>query len=508
MKKIKKIFAVLLSMAMVLGMSITSFAAEGKTPVEGDTEIATVSNVEEGATVTAYQIVKAKYNTAGFTGYEAATGVTLANPLMPTSDEVTAIAKNVEGLKSVAMTGNEGTYTGALNAGYWIVLVNGTVESVYNPMLVGIAYSKSGSDNTLTADPVDATTNWDLATEGAYAKSTTPTIDKAIVNGDKDIAIGDTVDFKITTAIPSYSKEYTEVVVKISDSLSKGLTLDTNSLEVSIPEDSYGVSTDTQGFVLTINSDYALTNGNKEVQVTYSATLNEDAGVNFDANTNTATLEYSNNPKDSNDTKTTEDKTYSYTFGIDSKLYGESTDSWNKITQEILKGEMVKETVEGQEKEVFKVLQGAEFTLTNNNTDKAYVATSDAEGQLAFIGLDAGEYTLIETKAPKGYSVSTKETPVVISAQYNEDGTLKSYSITIDGTATSTYEATYTGEGTETTVTEVIEKDNATTEILNTKLSELPSTGGIGTTIFTIGGCLIMIIAAALFFASRKKSNK
>lgn len=74
MKNLKKLFAVILSLAMVLGMSITTFAA-GTTPNEDDKATATVENVEAGATVTAYQITKAKYGN-GFTGYEAVTGVT------------------------------------------------------------------------------------------------------------------------------------------------------------------------------------------------------------------------------------------------------------------------------------------------------------------------------------------------------------------------------------------------------------------------------------------------
>ena len=54
----------------------------------------------------------------------------------------------------------------------------------------------------------------------------------------------------------------------------------------------------------------------------------------------------------------------------------------------------------------------------------------------------------------------------------------------------------------------VVAGDNNVTKIPNTKLSSLPSTGGIGTTIFTIGGCAIMILAAALYFASRRKTAK
>ncbi|MGC4018058.1 MAG: LPXTG cell wall anchor domain-containing protein [Muricomes sp.] len=103
-------------------------------------------------------------------------------------------------------------------------------------------------------------------------------------------------------------------------------------------------------------------------------------------------------------------------------------------------------------------------------------------------------------KLPDGYTLNTKEYPVVISATYNEDGTLNSYTITIDGNATSTYTATYEGE------TKVIEKTEiGSTGIVNTKLSELPSTGGIGTYIFTIGGIVLMGAAAGFYFLSRRR---
>ena len=525
MSKIKKVLAMLLALAMVLGTTLTAFAEPVQKPVEGDKATATVNNVEATATVIAYQVVKANYNDAGFIGYSAVSGYQIADPLHPTSDEITAIANSdISRLKKVQMTAgiadNDGlaSFTAELEAGYWMVLVNGTVDEVYNPMLVGIAYSKSGSDNTMEAGPVDANSNWTLETDGAYAKSTKPSIDKTILpegeDTKQDLAIDDYVQFQIKTNIPSYSKDYEEVIVKISDSLSKGLTLvndDEHPFVVNLDDKDYtftkAISTD--GFEIQINSDYALTHGKGEVVITYYAQLNKDAGLNFDANTNTAKLTYSNDPSDSSKTKDTDKRTYNYTFAIDSKLNGETVSEWNKITEELMKGEMVDVTTETGTEKKFQALKGATFTLTNNNTNKVYTAISDENGRLAFTGLDAGEYTLVETKAPDGYTVNDVKIPVVITAEYNKNGTLKSYSIKIINKATSTYEATYEGEGTSTTIKNVVEGEgNETTQVLNTKLSSLPSTGGIGTTIFTIGGCLIMIVAAGLFFASRRKSAK
>ena len=186
-------------------------------------------------------------------------------------------------------------------------------------------------------------------------------------------------------------------------------------------------------------------------------------------------------------------------------------------------------------------LEGAEFKLTRSDapegaTDAPHVftATSDKNGRINFNGLDAGVYTMIETKAPAGFSINTTEVRVEIKADYNTDGTLNQYQIIV-GEGTDQKISTYTGQygenGAMTGIKyesykriqlpnsdgedvgtdlpgDVEDTPSNSYEFINPTLASLPSTGGIGTTIFTIGGCIIMIAAAALFFASRKKSQK
>ena len=550
MKKTKKALAILTTMAMVLGMSMSVFAstnsAPAKTkPVDTDKATATVENVEAGATVTAYRIVEPTYNDKGFTGYKLAESVTLANMLEPTSDEVTGIAANktlLATLTQATLSAPQGatglvSYTAELGAGYWVVIVEGSdIQEVYNPMLVGIYYNVKGSgdDNTLVNGTVDANSNWTLDSTPAYAKSEQPTIDKKITGSTgkdtsdgnesgNDVAIGDTVNFEIDTKIPSYSKSYKEVMVKITDTMGKGLTLaEPANLEVKVNGATVEAGADTytftpaedkKSFEISFASAYALAHSGEAVVVTYDAVLGEDAGLNFDANTNTAKLEYTNDP--SGETNEIEDKTYTYTFGIDANLFGENSGEWNKFTEELLKtGEIVKVDLgNGEYKEVPQPLEGAEFTLTGEN-GKTYTTVSNEKGYLSFKGLDAGKYTLQETKAPEGYSLNDAKIPVEITATYNGDGTLKSYVIKVNNKETSTYTATYDGKKTITNIDCTPEHENDwsdvsdTHEIKNTKLSALPSTGGIGTTIFTIGGCIIMIAATGLFFASRRKTAK
>lgn len=526
MKKLKKLFAVMLSLIMVLAMGITSFAAT--TPTAADTATATVQNVEKTATVTAYKITKANYD-GGFTGYSAVQGVTLADVLAPTADEVTAIAKDTALLAKLEKetmtvgtvdTNGLASFTANLTAGYWVVIVNGDVKEVYNPMLLGVYYKESGSSNVMESKPLNANSDWKIESQTVYAKSTEPYINKEVVGGDgannkqNDVAVGDTVSYKITTAIPSYSKQYKKVTVKITDTLSAGLTLNAASIKIngksaSESEVKGTLAPTEHGFEFTVNNEYALANGGKGITIEYTATVNNNAKVNFDPNTNTAELEYTNKPDGS--TKTTESETYTYTFSIGAALSA-SIQNFNKKVNQIVKvdanGKVLSTKTEESDKipeGAIEVKSGATFTLTNNTTKKVYTATTGLDGGLTFNGLDAGTYTLVETVAPDGFTLDPTPHTVVITPTYGATSNkLESLVITIDKEATSTYEVSYekTGEVKVTTNTTTV------TNIANTKISALPSTGGIGTTIFTIVGCGIMIAAAGLFFASRRKENR
>ena len=516
-KYMKKISC--LALALILAMlMVIPVAAEGL-PKEDDKAVITVTGIEAGATVTAYRIVKPVYTTGGgYSGYEEVLKGSIADVINPTAAEIFALAgRKADLADTVVMTQSGNDYTATVSAGIWMVLVEGggkSLAKVYNPMIVSAAYK----DNALNSGSVSVNENWTLDGDKTVAKATEPTVMKAIINdeGDEvkgdDKAVGDTINFIVRGQIPSYGSEYQKIVYKLTDTLSEGLTMQQDSIEVKVDNvpvtsavDTFTVTSGAQGYVIEFAEDYVRSHGQSNVEVTYSAILNEKAVSGYDADTNKIILDYSTNFN--GDTSSKEDETKHYTFGIDSSLTGKTGLTTITKTHEIIKVDANKyEEKEYTDEEytdgIASALEGAEFTLYKaDGTTVVKTATSSVTGHLEFTGLDAGSYVLKETKAPSGYKVDETAHTVVITAEYNTDGTLKSHTVTIDGKATSTYTATYDGDG---SVEEITITTEDTSIFKNTKIGELPSTGGMGTYLFTIVGVFIMAAAVGMLILRRK----
>ena len=530
MKKMKKLFAMLLAFTMILGMTVTANAA---LPIGTKKTTATVKNVEVGkdVEVKAYKIVTGKYNAErGFLGYELVNGVSIASKeFQPTSEEITAIAQAInEGslnLESEDFTpvpaGKDATvtnYTAQLTAGYWVVLVRNTVN-VYNPMLVGVYWddTKTGHDNDLVGGAVDAEdkwgdeTDWNLVAQDTYAKKSVVDITKKITSADKksdivgDVAYDDTVSFEINTTVPDYSEEYSKAVFKITDKMDAGLDLVENSIKVAVTgaekDAVYTVQEDADkhGFVVEFDSAWILENGGATVKVEYNATVNTSATTNFVPNLNKVKLTYTHKPGEEKDTE--EKITRHYTFEIDGFVDG----TGSEVTKEIIKkGTQI---IDG--KEVTNPLKDAKFAIREKDTTEVIAyATSTTEGLLNFKGLDADtDYEIYEVAAPEGWTINDTIYTARITAEYDDEGILKNYKVVV--THVDEEGKTVSAESVHSTTDkgENVTVNNKTTDIPNTKLVKLPSTGGIGTTIFTVAGCGIMIAAAFFFFAGRKKEN-
>lgn len=389
------------------------------------------------------------------------------------------------------------------------VTVDGNKQVTYMasvPFLVSIPSADNADDsNDLVDGNVSGTaTSWEY-TVNARPKNTEASIDKEIktTDGDKvtdiEAEVGDTVDYIITSVAPSYSAEYFETggatedpVFKISDKLSDGLTLvnDVTSgknagivvkcdNEILTEGDGYEVVTTSPNKTFEIkftnrflkNKEYY----GKQITVEYSATVNKNAIVGTDGNTNEAILDFNNAPdSDAHAKPGTTPKVYTYGF---------------KFTKTDSKGEAIK--TEDAKFKLYKLVDGEYqpvedllgMTKENEDDTNASVMISDKDGVVSFNGLEEGSYQLEEIQAPAGYTLLTDRINITISGD-------KGVAVDPDGQGNQ-----YAVEG-----------GYVVTTIKNNKGFTLPSTGGMGTYLFTIGGIVIMAGAAFALIAMKKRA--
>lgn len=550
MKKLKKLFAVMLSLIMVLAMGITSFAAtpgdDGKYGTADDRGTITVKGVESTATVMAYKVIEAQYGNNGgsFSGYNSLYPSVIANDRLQADLDITrddlnklADAVNADTTKTaISMAYVNGSWTATVKPGTYLVLVTNAETNIYNPMVVSVYYTnEDGTTNDLHEGELK------IEEGGSTAKvSGQPKVDKVITSGNgtdkgNSANVGDTVSYKVSVnPVPNYNG--TNPKLNVVDTLDKGLQYTDESLNVVVK----GANTDGTDKALVAGTDYTFTPSTKGgktvltvdfvvgdkytlnayagkvVEITYNATLTSDATLNDNANVNDVTLNYTRDSKTEGNGETDNDKTYTYTFDIDGNATG-TTGIINK------KGDKT-EDKDGLNGATFALYKAEQLNANGSFEGDPYKTTTsekqgDKKGQLHFTGLAAGTYYIQETAAPNGYSVNTTIFKVVIDATYyqtgdtlpngKEVGMLKSWTVKVGEGINATGNAlkevanfTVNNEGTMTRA------ENGGMDIQNTSISSLPSTGGIGTTIFTIVGCGIMIAAAGLFFASRRKENR
>ena len=319
-------------------------------------------------------------------------------------------------------------------------------------------------------------------------KNSDTTIEKKIViTGDEKVdsnsaGIGDTVNFSITITVKDGDpKDYV-----LHDKLS-GLTFDPDSLEVKIGARTLTPNTD---YTLETNPadgdsfDVTFTNGklkpNDVVVVTYSATVAANATIAGAGNKNTAKLVY--NGKDS-----TEEVTTTYVWKLNVHKY--TLDSTNK--EVALSGaKFVLYRKDDTDKKYYAKLAGGKIDGWVTNQSDATTLETSGEGDILIEGLNVGTYYLEETEAPAGYNKQTEPIEVEITA---------TTSVT-SGSETVQYK-----NSSETSYTLATD---ATVKVLNSAGTQLPSTGGIGTTLFYVIGGVLMAVAAVLLVTKKRMNNK
>ena len=495
MKRVKRVLALLAALALVLAMAVPAFADGAK---QGTISVPAGSS----HTYQVYQIFTGDYSNGklsnvkwgqnsknrgddGSVGGKVSEDVLnrLAAVVSGSDAEKLAVIEEYADLNSKEVATVTHSNSAKVAPGYYLFKdTTATAENeVYITEVVGDVIIKAKNSNVPGFEK--------------KLKDKNDTTDNDF--GDwQDVAdhdIGDAIPFKLEGTVPADYTEYTSYYFAFHDEEEAGLTFNSNSVKVYVDDTEIktGFEVKTSNFAQGEDCTFEVifndlkqiseVHAGSVIRVEYTSTLNPNAVIGGNGNLNKAQLEYSNNPRDtSSKDKTVWDNVVVFTYQVVVNKYANSVEENNK-------------------------LPGAEFTLTkklkDGTTKDIAVAKSKDGVQFIFKGLDDGEYTLTETVTPKGYNTIDPITfNVSANHEINWDGkgdrnTLLKSLIGNKGTG----EITFTSDkGTGALTTDVINKSGTT----------LPSTGGMGTTVFYVVGGGLMAVAVVLLVTKKRMENK
>lgn len=384
---------------------------------------------------------------------------------------------------------------------------------------------------------------WVLTAKGAVLKGKTLSIDKKITgkNGSTPVAIsagkttetaqiGDKIHYTIVAQVPHYPDNSTGKIFRVVDTptnlsiLTESISVsgvDTANAETEISKASYTVSKDSANGPVTIdfsnnyNGTFYDTTAKSwpyvSVKITYTAVVTEAAEMGTNGNPNTAKLIYR---IDTEEKELPSPKTTVFTYGLNVVKLEAGTEA-KKLTNAVFQ---ISRDVNGTSTPLyFKDNEDGSYTLAQDQAAAASATgytkdlkTQGTDGSFWLKGLDAGVYySLKEVKAPSGYSVNTDTLTIHLTAETNPDdptcytGILQGVTGTEkdktglaveDGTGSWRY-----GLSTEAA--------KAAVSLTDTKLFELPATGGKGTDGFARNGILLLTAAALVYGISRRKTQ-
>ncbi len=562
MKNASKLFALLLAVVMVLSMAAPVFAAND------NPHTITLTFEKPGHTYEAYQIFAGDLENGKLTNIvwgEGVNGDAILTALradatlgadfseeVTTAEQVAQILTNYDNdsakieafgrIVAANLTDKKaGTSVEAEKSGAYEYTIDVTGDGYYIVMDAGeIAEGDAATKYILQV----------LGDVSVTAKADIPTLEKKInEDGNKvdlnEVFVGDKIEYVLSSKVPAMDG-YNKYFFVINDTMSEGLTFN-DDIVVKI-----GADTLTKGDDYTVevteNADgttsfsiifknfiqYKAVAGSA-IEVTYSATLNEKANIGEEGNPNTANLTYSNNPNvDGEGTpenpdkpgpndddvigETPDDEVITYTSGIklvkvDSngetltgakfQISGVSekvviiskqifVESENGTFYRLIDGTYTEEVANDETEDKYestsvKYEKVTEVTKETVKTDIVTEAWVDENGIITFEGLGEGTFTITELEAPEGYNKLTQ--PITIVINFNENGTPK-WTATQNGTPMELDGNIF--------IFNVVNKAGAT----------LPTTGGMGTTIFYIAGAVLVLAAVVLLITKKRVANE
>ena len=400
-------------------------------------------------------------------------------------------------------TGDDKKITVDLKLGAYLFLIEGGVR-IYSPGFAAVYPDTDEDDGSWGA--VGHSINVSM-------KSKEPGIDKTV--SDYTYEIGQTVTYTLTVDVPDYPDNAIDKKFIIADYLSEGLTLVPDSVKIyNNTGDDYkeNVITDsfkdytfgnqhpnekrTPSFAKSFTGDYA--NLASQVIVEYSATVNEKAVVMESTETgngldNKVYLIYNNNPYTDTGYREIPDEERVYTYGIEITKTGDGNTKLKgaEFTLNPVNGNLLEFVKDGG---VYRPALSGEENVTTT-------LVSDANGLITIKGLDLGTYILTETKAPEGYELPSDPTTTIELIDEAEPSTGKPDGI-LDNDVSKEYENTSNNDK-DQVADGTIDK-----LVVNTKPGILPSTGGIGTAVFTVCGILLMAGAVLLMVVVSRRKNR
>lgn len=496
MKHAKKLASLLLALAMVLSMSVTAFAGD-------ETGSITIDNAIKGQTYTIYEILK----------LESYNSTSKAYVYKSTTDWSGFINSN--DIKSVYVNVDDNGYV------TWVENASAAdfakaAQKYAKDKNIGNQGSKKATSDTVTFTDLELGYYLVDSSLGALCsldttkpsvtikeKNVEPTNEKKVEEDStgnygsvNDADIGQTVKFQSTITVPLNANNENNTTnagaqnYVFHDKMSEGLTYNPGSVKVYLNPTINASTGEATGNPID-NSNYRVTSpaddgdtfdvnftenfcnnlkANDKIVISYSATVNDKAVVGGDGNTNSSKLSYGDESETEFSTTTT------YTWSFDVLKYGNGNKS--------------------------NFLQGAKFVLLNNNKNKVATIvsgkltgwvdipaagadgaitwpanttlTTNKQGKINIEGLDADTYYLREIAAPQGYNKLKDDHVVIITPTKNTDGTLTLNPVTAN--------------------------------VNNQSGTELPSTGGRGTTIFYVIGSILLVGAAVLLITRKRMS--